>query len=39
MVKCPICGMEFDTEEEHIKHHQEVHGEEITPTIPNLFVF
>lgn len=26
MVKCPVCGMEFNTQEEHDKHHQEAHG-------------
>ncbi len=28
MVTCPICGMEFDTQEEHDKHHAEMHGGE-----------
>lgn len=26
MVKCSVCGMEFNTQEEHDKHHQEAHG-------------
>ena len=25
-VVCPVCGKEFDTQEEHDKHHREAHG-------------
>lgn len=25
LVRCPDCNMEFDTQEEHDKHHKEVH--------------
>jgi uncharacterized Zn finger protein (UPF0148 family) len=27
-VKCPVCGQEFNTEEEHEKHHREAHPED-----------
>ncbi len=26
MIKCPECGMEFSSQEEHDKHHMEAHG-------------
>ncbi|MGH2403264.1 MAG: hypothetical protein ACRDGN_02260 [bacterium] len=25
MVRCPVCGAEFKTQEEHDKHHKEAH--------------
>ena len=25
-IVCPICGREFETQEEHDKHHREAHG-------------
>jgi uncharacterized Zn finger protein (UPF0148 family) len=27
-IVCPVCGKEFDTQEEHDKHHREVHSED-----------
>jgi hypothetical protein len=27
-VVCPVCGQEFETQEEHDKHHRQAHGEE-----------
>ncbi|HEY4718681.1 MAG TPA: hypothetical protein VJ182_00430 [Anaerolineales bacterium] len=26
-IVCPVCGKEFDTQEEHDKHHREAHNE------------
>lgn len=26
-VRCPVCGQEFATQEEHDKHHSEAHPE------------
>lgn len=27
-VVCPVCGQEFDTQEEHDKHHRQAHPED-----------
>ena len=28
MIKCPVCGKEFATQEEHDKHHAEAHPDD-----------
>lgn len=27
-ITCEVCGMQFDSKEEHDKHHKEAHGDE-----------